>query len=298
MSYVNNEKKQASSLAPIAPKDRIMSWGSNTMLWLGGCISIGTLTMGSAQLEKGLNLVQLFMAVFLGSLILIIGIAMNDQFSYKTGAPYAIQLKSAFGTKGSTIPVLLRGLPAIVWYGFQTWLGGAALNNISIVFFGFDNIWVFFILFQIIQILLSIKGFQGAKWVGNVGGVVISIAMIYLLYICLTQYGDVIGDKLMSHSGTWGMPFIGAVIAFFGNSTTVMLNAGDYSREVKAGYSSVQRGASYFLAMVPATVLLGLIGAMASTATGIANPINAFAQMVDNKVVLLVTLGFIIFAQL
>ena len=50
--------------------------------------------------------------------------------------------------------------------------------------------------------------------------------------------------------------------------------------------------------MVPATVMLGLIGAMASTATGIANPINAFAQMVNNKLVLVVTLGFILFAQL
>ena len=294
----NNEKKQASSLAPIKEKDRIMSWGSNTMLWLGGCISIGTLTMGSAQLEKGLNLMQLFLAVFLGSMILVVGIACNDQFSYKTGAPYAVQLKSAFGTKGSIVPVMLRGLPGIVWYGFQTWLGGAAINNISIALFGYDNIWLFFILFQAIQILLSIKGFQGAKWVGNIGGVVISLAMIYLLYICLTQYGDVIGDKLMNKEGTWGMPFVAAVIAFFGNSTTVMLNAGDYSREMKCGYSAPLRGVSYFLAMVPATVLLGLIGAMASTATGIANPINAFAQMVDNKVVLIVTLGFILFAQL
>ena len=298
MSDVNNEKKQASSLEPIQPKDRIMNWGSNTMLWLGGCISIGTLTMGSAQFEKGLNLIQLFLAVFLGSLILVIGIAMNDQFSYKTGAPYAIQLKSAFGTKGSMIPVLLRGLPAIVWYGFQTWLGGAALNNICIAFGGPDNIWFWFIAFQFVQILLSMKGFQGAKWIGNIAGVVISLAMLYLLYICMSQYGDVIGDKLMGHSGTWGMPFVAAVIAFFGNSTTVMLNAGDYSREVKTGYNAVTRGASYFVAMVPATVLLGLIGAMASTATGIANPINAFAQMVDNKFVLVVTLGFIIFAQL
>lgn len=295
----NNEvKKEASSLAPIKEKDRIMGWGSNTMLWLGGCISIGTLTMGSAQLEKGLNLVQLFAAVLIGSMILVVGIAMNDQFSYKTGAPYAIQLKSAFGTKGSIVPVMIRGLPGIVWYGFQTWLGGAALNNISIAFFGYDNIWLFFILFQVVQILLSIKGFQGAKWVGNIGGVVISIAMIYLLYICISQYGDTIGAKLLNKEGTWGMPFIAAIIAFFGNSTTVMLNAGDYSREMKGGYSATKRGASYFFAMVPATVLLGLIGAMASTATGIANPINAFAQMVDNKFVLVVTLGFIIFAQL
>ena len=88
MSEVKNDvKKEASSLAPIPAKDRIMGWGSNTMLWLGGCISIGTLTMGSAQLEKGLNLIQLFAAVFIGSMILVIGIAMNDQFSYKTGAP-------------------------------------------------------------------------------------------------------------------------------------------------------------------------------------------------------------------
>lgn len=259
----NNEvKKEASSLAPIKEKDRIMGWGSNTMLWLGGCISIGTLTMGSAQLEKGLNLVQLFAAVLIGSMILVVGIAMNDQFSYKTGAPYAVQLKSAFGTKGSIVPVMIRGLPGIVWYGFQTWLGGAALNNISIAFFGYDNIWLYFILFQVVQILLSIKGFQGAKWVGNIGGVVISIAMIYLLYICISQYGDTIGAKLLNKEGTWGMPFIAAIIAFFGNSTTVMLNAGDYSREMKGGYSATKRGASYFLAMVPATVLLGLIGAM------------------------------------
>lgn len=297
MSDVNTQK-EASSLAPIKPEDRIMNWGSNTMLWLGGCISIGTLTMGSAQLEKGLNLIQLFAAVFLGSLILIIGIAANDEFSYRTGAPYAIQLKSAFGTKGSIVPVFLRGLPAIVWYGFQTWLGGAALNNISIAFGLFDNVWVWFIIFQLVQIWLSMKGFQGAKWVGNIAGVVITLAMLYLLWLCMTQYGDVIETDLMNKAGTWGMPFVSAVIAFFGNSTTVMLNAGDYSREMKPGMSSVKRGASYFVAMVPATVLLGLIGAMASTATGIANPINAFAQMVDNKIVLVVTLGFIIFAQL
>lgn len=233
----NNEvKKEASSLAPIQPKDRIMGWGSNTMLWLGGCISIGTLTMGSAQLEKGLNLLQLFLAVTIGSVILVIGIAANDQFSYKTGAPYAVQLKSAFGTKGSIVPVMIRGLPGIVWYGFQTWLGGAAINNISKALFGYDNIVLFFILFQVLQILLSIKGFQGAKWVGNIGGVVIVLAMIYLLYICVSQYGDVIGDKLMNKEGTWGMPFIAAVIAFFGNSTTVMLNAGDYSREMKSSF--------------------------------------------------------------
>ena len=300
MSDVNNEKKQASSIAPIKKEDRIMSWGSNTMLWLGGCISIGTLSMGSAQLDNGLNLLQLFLAVLIGSTILVIGIACNDQFSYVTGAPYAVQLKMSFGTKGSIVPVFIRGLPAIVWYGYQTWLGGTAINNIFRAF-GLDIQYgyiIFFVLFQLVQIFLSTKGFQGAKWVGNIGGVVITVAMLYLLYLCLTTQWDAISANLLGIEGTWGMPFVAAIIAFFGNSTTVMLNAGDYSREVKDGYSSTVRGVSYFLAMVPATVLLGMIGAMACSATGVANPINAFYEMVDSKIVLVVTLCFIIMAQL
>lgn len=291
-------KQEAGSLAPIQEKDRILGWGSYLMLWLGGCISIGTLTMGSAQLDKGLNLMQVFLAVFLGSMILVIGICANDKFSYMSGAPYAVQLKSAYGTKGNIVPVMLRGLPAIVWYGFQTWLGGSAINQISISLFKYDNVVLFFLLFQVLQIVLSIKGFGGIKWVENVGGVVIVCAMLYMLFVCITQYGDVIGTKLIHKQGTWGLPFAAAIIAFFGNSTTVMLNAGDYSRELKAGYSVRKRGVAYFAAMVPATVLLGLIGAMASTATGIANPINAFAKMVDNEVLLIATLGFILFAQL
>lgn len=304
MSDVNNEKQQASSIAPIKAEDRIMSWGSNTMLWLGGCISIGTLSMGSSQLNNGLNLLQLFLAVLIGSTILVVGIAANDQFSYVTGAPYSVQLKMAFGTKGNIVPVFLRGLPAIVWYGYQTWLGGTAINNIFRAF-GLElkigpaqGYVIFFILFQLVQIYLSTKGFQGAKWVGNIGGVVITLAMFYLLYLCVTTQWDVISANLLGIEGTWGMPFVAAIIAFFGNSTTVMLNAGDYSREMKTGYSAPVRGISYFLAMVPATVLLGMIGAMACSATGVANPINAFYEMVDSKVVLVVTLCFIIMAQL
>lgn len=230
------EKKQAGTLLPLKDDERSMSWMSYLMLWLGGCISIGTLTMGSAQIDKGLNLWQILLAVGLGTGLLVVGIILNDQFSYRTGSPYAIQLKSAFGTKGNIIPVMIRGLPAIVWYGFQTWLGGNAINNISIALFNYDNVWLFFIAFQVLQIYLSVKGFHGIKWVENIGGVVIVLAMLYMLVVCVTNYSDVIRTELIDLEPVWGLPFVGAIMAFFGNSTTVMLNAGDYSRELKKGY--------------------------------------------------------------
>ena len=144
---------------------------------------------------------QVFLAVLIGSTILVIGICANDRFSYKSGAPYAVQLKSAYGTKGNIVPVMIRGLPAIVWYGFQTWLGGSAINQISIAIFGYDNVVLFFLLFQVVQIILSVKGFHGIKWVENIGGVVIVSAMLYMLFVCVTQYWGVIGDKLISRKG-------------------------------------------------------------------------------------------------
>lgn len=293
----DTNRKTNDTLRPIAAEDRIMGPGSYFMMWLGGCINLGIFTVGSAQLEKGLNMFQIFLAMFIGTTVLVAIMCINDEFSYKTGAPYAIQLKSAYGTKGSFLPVILRGLPGIVWYGFQSWLAGSAINNISIVVIGYDNIVLYFLLFQALQIFLSAKGFKGIKWVENVGGVVLSLAVLYMLYVCITKYGHVMTD-LINQKPSWGMPFVAATVAFFGNGALVLLNVGDYAREFKTGYSAVKRAGILFIPQVPITMLLGLIGFMSFAATGVANPINAFSMMVDNKVLLVITLLFILFAQL
>lgn len=297
--HVNTgEKKDSGSLLPLPAEERIEGLSSYLCMWLGGCVSIGTFTLGSGQMEKGLNLFQAFAAMLLGSLILIVCLCLNDQFSYKSGSPYTIQLKSAFGTKGNIVPAMLRGIPAIVWYGFQSWLGASAINQISMTLTGYSNIVLYFIIFHLLQVLISTTGFSGIKWLENIGAFVIICSLIYMFYVCVTQYGDVITSQLINKEGTWGMTFLSAIVAFFGVNITVMLNAGDYARELKPGYSTPKRGFAYFCAMVPTTVFMGLIGLMISTATGIANPINAFATAVENKALVIITLLFILFAQM
>ncbi|WHH60570.1 NCS1 family transporter [Petroclostridium sp. X23] len=286
------------TLLPIPEDKRILGKTSYLTAWLGGCISIGTFALGSSIVQSGLSLMQAGLAMLIGSLILIAGLILNDRLSYKTGIPYVVQLKSAFGTKGTIVPSLLRAAPAIVWYGVQSWLAGTALNEVSKTLFGFDNVIFFFIAFQITQMLLSLLGFKGVKWIENIGAIFIVGALTYMFYVCLTTYGDVISEKLINKQGTWGLPFWTAIISFFGVNITVMLNAGDYVRELKPGYSDATRGVVYFLAMVPATVFMGIIGLMITTATGIANPIVAFSSAVDNKILVVSTLLFIIFAQM
>ncbi len=285
------------TLAPIGAKGRILGLPSYLFAWLGGCVSIGTFALGSSVVETGLNLMQAFIAMLLGSLILIVCLVVNDRLCYKTGIPYVIQLKSAFGAKGNVVPAMLRAVPAIVWYGVQSWLAGTALNTISMTLFGYDNMILYFILFQLVQLALSLLGFHGIKWLENIGACFIIGALIYMFYICVTEYSQEI-NALAAQEGSWGMPFVSAIISFFGVNITVMLNAGDYVRELKVGISDGKRGIVYFLAMVPATVFMGIIGLMLSSATGIANPITAFSQAVDNKFLVVVTLLFILFAQM
>ena len=286
------------ALGPIPSEKRILGLPSYTFMWLGGCISIGTFTLGSSTMQSGLNLTQTAIAMTLGSLILIVLLCLNDRACYTTGIPYVVQLKSAFGMKGTVIPAIVRATPALVWYGVQSWLAGSALNEVSKTLLHYDNMILYFILFQLFQMTLSLTGFKGVKWVENVGAVFIVCALVYMYYVCVTNYGDVISERLSTSAGTWGLPFWGTVVSFFGVNVLVLLNCGDYARELRPGFSTVKRGISYFIAMVPTTVFMGIIGLMISTATGIANPIVAFSTALDNKILVVVTLCFIIFAQM
>lgn len=286
------------SLKPIPKGQRILGKYSYLFAWLGGCISIGTFALGSSVAEKGLNLIQAGLAMVIGSLILILGLVLVDQFGYTTGSPYVYQLKSAFGAKGTIIPSYIRSIPAIVWYGIQSWLAGTALNEVSKTLFQYDNVVVFFIFFQLVQLGLSLLGFHGVKWLENIGAIFIISALLYMMIFTIQNHGDVISERLINIEGSWGAPFWGQIVAFFGVNITVMLNSSDYSRELRPGYNLMTRGSIYFLAMVPATVLMGLIGLTMSTATGIANPIVAFSTTTENKTLVIVTLSFIVFAQM
>ena len=86
----------------------------------------------------------------------------------------------------------------------------------------------------------------------------------------------------MNTKGSWGLPFFGAVTSFIGVNCAVLINVGDYVREVKTGMGPGKRGVIYCLALIPATVFMGVIGLLVTKVTGIANPVVGFAQIVPN----------------
>lgn len=294
MTDDNGKKAGEESLAP--QKHRIMGRFSYLLAWFGGCVSIGTFTMGSSIVGT-LNLLQTCVAIAIGCFVIGIALALNGAAGYKYGIPFMVQARAAFGFAGTRFPGLVRAVPAIVWYGFQSWIGAGAINAVSATLFGYDNLVLYFVLFQFLQIGLSIFGFQGIKWLENIGSGFILLALMYMFYSVIDRYGEEITTNLVNVEGTWGMPFWGATMLFLGIYSTMMLNVSDYSRELKEGTKPGLLTVIYAMSILPCTLFMGLIGLMVSGATGVTDPIQVFSSAVDNTPLLVITLLFIAFAQ-
>jgi NCS1 family nucleobase:cation symporter-1 len=287
------------SLNPKGPGDRTVNPMHYVFMWIGDGVNLGNMTLGASLIVAGaatLNIFQTFAAAIIAIGIISMIFALNDRAGYRTGIPYVVQLRMSFGEKGTIISSLLRGIPAVVWYGVQSWIGGTALNEImKIVTDGsFDSIPICFVVLQIVQIGLSLYGFKSIKWVETLASLVIMCSLVYIFVILLKDYRGVIADNWVSAKGSWGLPFFGFIMVFLGNYAAIFLSAADYSRELKTGISNVKRGFLYFSPIVVAYGFVITIGAMLASATGITNPAAAMPKIVDNTFITFFVSAFIV----
>ncbi|XJZ28688.1 NCS1 family transporter [Bacillota bacterium Lsc_1132] len=304
-SYTSNEaqiRQPASvdeSLNPKREKERMVGPLSYMFMWIGDGVNLGNMTLGASLVTAGiatLNIFQTFAAAIIAIGIISTIFALNDRFGYRTGIPYVVQLRMSFGLKGSIISSLLRGIPAIVWYGFQSWIGGTALNEIAKIMTNgaFDNVVICFVVLQLVQIGFSLYGFHAIKWVEMLTSIVIMLALLYVFIVLLLSHSAVITEKWVHAKGSWGLPFFAFIMMFMGNYAAIFLSAADYSRELKTGITDSKRGFLYFSPILIAYGLTLTIGAMLASATGISNPVKAFAIVVDNSYITLFVSAFIV----
>lgn len=278
-------------------KKRIMGNGSYLLSFLGGCVSIGTFSMGASLIGQ-LTIIQSIIAMTIGCIVIGVGMAVNGYIGHKYGVPFTIHLRSSFGAMGLKIPGALRGIPAIVWFGFQSWVGAGAINQCLDTIFGFDNLPIIFIAFTSLQVILAIRGFEGIKIMENVASIFIIGILIYMLYVVNTKFSLEITNKFSDVKGSWGLPFWAATTSFLGIYSTMILNASDYSRNLVKETSVPKTGMLYVFAILPVTLFMGLIGLLVTAATGNSDPIVVFSTTMGSKFLTILTLLFIAFAQL
>ncbi|KRK88811.1 NCS1 family transporter [Lentilactobacillus sunkii] len=296
---MNTEKSLtvASDLKPKIEEQRHIGQLSYMAMWLGDGFNIGNVTLGSSIVVAGvasMNLFQTIVAAGLAISMITVIFVLNDHFGYYTGSPYVIQLQMTFGAKGGKLAGLLRGIPAIVWYGFQSWTGALAFNQITTILTGYNNVAVFFVLLLIIQTLLSMNGFRSIKTISVWASLVMAVALITTLIFLFSQESNLFIDRMVAVKGSWGLTFWGFVVAFLGNYTAIFESAADYSRELKPGLSNKRRAVLYFIPIFTGYGLTLLTGALLAVVTGISSPVHAMAHLFNNNLITIVVSAFIV----
>ncbi|MEJ8279976.1 NCS1 family nucleobase:cation symporter-1 [Pseudonocardia spirodelae] len=258
-------------LAPTTVHGR--SWKAYNIftLWAVDVHSLGNYGFALGLFALGLGAWQILVSLGIGALLLLVLLTVAGYMGFRTGLPFPVMSRIAFGIRGAQLPALVRGAVAIAWFGIQTYLatrvltvmvlavapGAAALEQVS--FLGLSALgWICFVVLWVVQVAILLRGMDGIRRYEAVAGPIVLLTLAVLAGWMLWQTG---GDIALSVPGAltggamWVEILAGAALwtAIYG---TFVLNFCDFTRgAVSTG--AVRRGS--FWGILPNTLFFGVI---------------------------------------
>ncbi|WP_217254981.1 NCS1 family nucleobase:cation symporter-1 [Streptomyces sp. AC602_WCS936] len=160
-------------LAPTKREGR--RWGAYNVftLWANDVHSLGNYAFAIGLFALGLNVWGILAAFALASVLLFLLLTLSGFMGHKTGVPFPVMSRIAFGIKGAKIPAAVRGVVAIAWFGIQTYLASAVLSTLLVAMFpdlarldtnsllGQSTLgWITFLVLWAVQVVIVSYGMQ------------------------------------------------------------------------------------------------------------------------------------------
>ncbi len=227
----------------------------------------------------GLNFWQALWGSLIGNLAAVIVMWLNGVVGVRHGLTYPVQLRSTFGFRGTHIPVIMRGLSGLMWFGIEAWAGSLAITMIIVSLTGVakDQVTAIAIKYLIIAlvvylgsfVLVMLFGLQGIGAMANWAGPILLIYFIWLVIFLLTgqQFKANIPTLWVSKAGWFSLPFLVYLAVQTNWWATVALNISDISR----GINPQKKGAfgtGLFVGIVLCQMLGTALGFTAVALTG------------------------------
>ncbi len=245
-------------LAPVPAEKRTWGMWNIAALWVGMAVCIPTYMLAAGLIKQGMNWKQALFTVFVGNCLVLIPMILNAHAGTKYGIPFPVFLRSSFGTLGSNVAALMRGLVACGWFGIQTWIGGAAIYTLHSAIFGFEPATsvdylpilglslgqlVCFLLFWAINIGVIIAGINTIKWLETAAAPFLLLIGAGLLAWGVIEGGgfaNILSDETVAkvrgegagEFNFWAI-FVPNLTAMVGFWATLSLNIPDFSRYAK-----------------------------------------------------------------
>ncbi|MGF7007887.1 NCS1 family transporter [Hoeflea sp. 108] len=290
------------SILPTTLSQRPISMLGYAWIWIGIAVIIATFSLGATGVGGGIPLSTVILTIFLANIGIGLFMLLTADIGTEHGLPFAVYLRAPFGIHGTHLPAISRGLVASMWFGIQTYLGALALNGIGSHFLGFDNWFVWYVAFGIVQVVNTACGIKSIERLAALAAPCI-IAISLWMYFTLEGIAQTKGINIWNFHAQGEMSLLVLFIANLGFWSTMAIDIPNLTRFVKTEPGSktfLKRNKSIFAAQLialPVTqAMIAGIGGVSFIATGNWNPIEVI-QAQSQGFALIMLLVLVVLAQ-
>ncbi|WP_462413394.1 NCS1 family transporter [Neobacillus sp. Marseille-QA0830] len=229
---------KSSDLLPIGQNDRKITRLGYSFMWVGMVVVLATFAIGGSGVIN-LSLPWVILATVIGSLAIGFFISLIADIGIEHGLSFPVYMRAPFGTIGTHIPSITRGVTASMWFGLNTYFGSTAMNGILNILFGFDNWFVCFLIFAIVQLVNTALGIKSIERFADLAAPIIIFIAIWM-YSSLSDQAQAAGRDVWSwveSPVTGGAAFTAFLVVIFANMgfwATLSADIPSISRFMKA----------------------------------------------------------------
>lgn len=184
MSQKSNYLKSP-DLLPISHEKRNIGPFGFAVIWVGMAIVLAAFAIGGGGIIN-LPLGMVILATILGSVAIGILMTIIGDIGVEHGLSFPVYMRAPFGTIGTHIPSVVRGVTAACWFGINTYFGSTAINAILNLLFGFDNWLLCFFLFAGLQLLNTSLGIKSIERFADLAAPIIILISCWM-YVALSD---------------------------------------------------------------------------------------------------------------
>ncbi|WP_453985922.1 cytosine permease [Brevibacterium casei] len=235
-------------LAPSRKEGRSWTAYSVFSLWANDVHSLGNYGFALGLFALGLGAWQILLALLVGAGLLFVLLTLSGFMGHKTGVPYPVMCRIAFGIHGAQLAASVRGIVAIAWFGIQTYLAANVLNVLlltlvpglqswaEVEFLGLSGLgWFSFTVLWIVQVIIVSYGMEMIRKYEAIAGPIILATFLALAIWMLVRVDFRISFSIDDPLTGWEMwtNILGGGALWVAIYGTFVLNFSDFTRSAK-----------------------------------------------------------------
>ncbi|MGN7477951.1 NCS1 family transporter [Solibacillus silvestris] len=303
----SNNYLKSPDLLPIAHENRNIGMLGFGVIWVGMAIVLAAFAIGAGGIIN-LSMPMLIVATLVGSILIGIFMVIIGDIGVEHGLSFPVYMRAPFGTIGTHLPSFARAFTASCWFGINTYFGALAINGILNIMTGFDNWFVCFLVFAVLQLFNVSLGIKSIERFADFAAPIIIFISIWM-YLQLSAEAKEQGKAVWSwveapqtgfEQFTAFMIVAMAIMGFWATLAADMPTLSRFFKAPKNERNWFKRNKTQLLGSLVVqpifNTLMIVIGAVCYMATGSGDPINALQQAAGG-IVLVMLLSMIVLAQ-